>query len=163
MIRPPDEDLYYDFFKAKHITQYLEKYTDLHSHNGQTLRERIKFGIEVMSVDKLDGKCGSDTSHTINASKLVVASGLTSVPNMPVLPGKEQFNGLIIHQEAFGSSKILASADIKNITVLGGAKSSADMIYAAVKAGKTVTWVIKASDTTGPEIFPLAKGQRPRL
>ena len=56
MTRPQDEDRYYDFFKAKHTTQYLENYTDLHSHNGQTLRERIKFGIEVMSVDKLDGK-----------------------------------------------------------------------------------------------------------
>ena len=80
--RPPDEDLYYDFFKAKHTTQYLENYTDLHSHNGQTLRERIRFRIEVMSVDILDGKwaisaktIGSDTSHTFNASKLVVASG----------------------------------------------------------------------------------------
>ena len=168
MPRPPDEDLYYDFFKAKHTTQYLENYTDLHSHNGQTLRERIKFGIEVMSVDKLDGKwaisaktIGSDTSHTLNASKLVVASGLTSVPNMPVLPGKEQFNGPIIHQEAFGSSRILASADIKNIAVLGGAKSSADMIYAAVKAGKTVTWVLKASDTTGPGFFLSPKGKGP--
>lgn len=113
MIRPPDEDLYYDFFKAKHTTQYLENYTDIHSYNGQTLRETIKFGIEVTSVDRLDGKwtisaktIGSDTSHIFNASKFMVASGLTTVPNMPVLPGKEQFNGPIIHQEAFGSSSI---------------------------------------------------------
>ena len=30
--------------------------TILHSHDGQTLRNRIKFGIEVTSVDKFDGK-----------------------------------------------------------------------------------------------------------
>lgn len=168
MPRPPDEDLYYDFFRAKHTTQYLENYINIHSHNGRTLRNRIKFGIDVMSVDKRNGKwlisakkIGADTLCTFSASKLVAASGMTSVPNMPVLPGKETFGGPIIHHEAFGSSKILASPDIKNITVLGGAKSSADMIYAAVKAGKTVTWVFKASNTTGPGFFVSPKGKGP--
>ena len=130
MPRPPDEFLYFDFFEAKHTTQYLEKYTNIHSRNGQTLRDRIKFGIDVASVDKRDGKwfisakkIGADTLYTFSASKLVVASGMTSEPNMPVLPGKETFGGPIIHQEAFGSSKILASPDMKNITVLGGATS----------------------------------------
>ena len=167
MPRPPEEDLYYDFFKAKHTTQYLENYTDVHSHAGQTLRDRIKFGIDVLSVDKLDGKwvistknIDDATLHTFHASKLMIASGMTSVPNMPVLPGQEKFGGPIIHQEAFGSSRILTSPDINNITVLGGAKSSADMVYAAVKAGKRVTWVFRASDTTGPGFFlsPMGKG-----
>ena len=114
------QDLYYDFFKAKHTTQYLEKYTNIHSHAGQTLHDRIKFGINVLSVNKLDGKwvistkiVEDDTLHTFHASKLMVASGMTSVPNMPVLPGQENFGGPIIHQEAFGSSRILTSPDIK--------------------------------------------------
>ena len=98
------QDLYYDFFKAKHTTQYLEKYTNIHSHARQTLHDRIKFGINVLSVNKLDGKwvistkiVEDDTLHTFHASKLMVASGMTSVPNMPVLPGQENSEGPIIH------------------------------------------------------------------
>ena len=119
-------------------------------------------------MDKLDGKwviltenIDDDTLHTFYASKLMVASGMTPVLNMPVLPGQENFGYPIIHQEAFGSSGNLTSPDIKNITVLGGAKSSADIVYAAVKAGKTVTWVFKASDTTGPGFFLSPKGKGP--
>ena len=168
MPRPPEEDLYYDFFKAKHTTNYLEEYTKAHSHSGQVLRDRIKFGVEVLSVDKLDGKwvisaknIDTQTVHSFQTSKLVVASGLTSIPNMPVLPSAEKFGGPILHQEAFGSSQVLTSPDIETVTVLGGAKSSADMIYAAVKASKTVNWVFKASDTTGPGFFLSPKGKGP--
>ena len=167
MPRPPEEDIYYEFFKAKYTTKYLENYVDLQKHAGKTLRDRIKFGFEVTTVRKLDGEwqvSGKEVSGSRQAfqtSKLMIASGLTSVPKMPDLPGKERFAGPIIHQEAFGSSNILSSPDIQNITVLGGAKSSADMIYSAVKAGKTVTWVIKAINTTGPGFFLSPKGKGP--
>lgn len=132
------------------------------------MRSRIRFGIEVHSVRKIDGvwvvsaseeACGNpETSH---CSKLMVASGLTSVPYIPALPGKEKFGGPIIHQEAFGSSDILSSPPIQTITMLGSGKSSADMIYAAVKAGKSVNWVFKATDITGPAFFLLPKGKGP--
>ncbi|KAL8703559.1 MAG: hypothetical protein Q9201_003263 [Fulgogasparrea decipioides] len=168
MPRPPEEDLYYEFFKAKHTTQYLENYTTSHSYNGQTLRDRIKFGIEVKSIKKLDGAWALSTENvdtgtpcTFQATKLVVASGLTSEPFIPALPDKEKFNGPIIHQEKFGSSSVLKSPDVKNICVLGGGKSSADMIYEAVLAGKKVTWILKASDTTGPGFLVSPKGKGP--
>jgi len=80
---------------------------------------------------------------------------------MPVLPDREKFGGPIIHQIAFGASDVLISTNIQRITVLGGGKPSADMIYAAVKAGKTVTWVFKATDTTGPAFFLSPKGKGP--
>ncbi|MCJ1246719.1 monooxygenase [Trapelia coarctata] len=168
MPRPPEEDLYHEFFKAKYTTEYLENYVDQQNYAGRTLRDRIRFGIEVQSIRKIDGAWvvstkeeASGNPQTFHCSKLMVASGLTSVPYMPVLPGREKFGGLIIHQEAFGSSNILSSPHIQKITVLGGGKSSADMIYAAVKAGKSVTWVIKATDTTGPAFFLSPKGKGP--
>jgi len=70
----------------------------------------------------------SGDSHTFQTSKLIVASGLASIPNMPLLPGKATFDGPIIHQENFGSSNILSAPEIKIITVLGGGKSSGDMV-----------------------------------
>jgi hypothetical protein len=55
MPRPPDEDTYYEFFKAKHTRRYLKDYVDVQTFAGQTLRDRIKLGIEVQSVQR-DGK-----------------------------------------------------------------------------------------------------------
>ena len=168
MPRPPEEDLYYEFFKAKHTTQYLENYTTSHSYEGQSIRERIQFGTEVRSMYRTDGKwvisttnVDSQASGVIRSTKLVVASGLTSQPLMPALAGADKFKGPIIHQEKFGSSKILKSPKIQNICVTGGGKSSADMIYEAVVAGKTVTWILKASDTTGPGFLVSPKGKPP--
>jgi hypothetical protein len=80
---------------------------------------------------------------------------------MPDFLGREVFNGPIIHQEDFGSSNVLSSTEVQNITVLGAGKSSGDMAYSAVKAGKTVNWVVKESDTTGPSFFLSPKGKGP--
>jgi hypothetical protein len=80
---------------------------------------------------------------------------------MPSLPGRHDFLGQVLHQDGFGSSNILTSPEIRNITVLGGGKSSADMVYESVKAGKTVSWILKASDTTGPGFFLSPEGAGP--
>ena len=168
MPRPPKEDLYHEFFLAKHTTKYLENYVDQQTYGGQTLRNRIELGVEVHSVQRVNGcwtisvvERAHDTSRTLHTSKLIVASGLTSIPHMPLLPEQEKFAGPILHQDSFGSSDILQSPNVQNITVLGGAKSAADMIYAAVRAGKTVSWVLKASETTGPGFLLLPKGKGP--
>lgn len=163
---PPVEDIYFDTFKAKYTTQYLESYVDKQIFAGKSLRERIKFGFEVQNVKKVDrqwvisGKENGSEARTYYASKVVVASGLTSVPNLPKLPNDEQFEAPIIHQGDFGQSSVLSSPDIKDITVLGGSKSSADMVYASVKAGKSVSWIIRVPGT-GPGFFLSAKGIGP--
>ncbi|KAH8594037.1 flavin-binding monooxygenase-like protein-like protein [Bisporella sp. PMI_857] len=168
MPRPSDEDLYYEFFKAKHTTKYLESYVDHQIYGGRTLRDRIILSTEVRSVFKVDGEWVitalstlDQTESTFHAPKLFVASGLTSIANMPDFLGQEVFNGPIIHQEDFGSSNVLSSTEVQNITVLGAGKSSGDMAYSAVKAGKTVNWVVKESDTTGPSFFLSPKGKGP--
>ena len=166
MPRPPEDDTFYDFFKSKYTTQYLENYVDERRFAGQSLRERIIFGLKVHSITKLHkawiitGKDDSSETRVFHASKLMVASGLTSLPNMPDLPGKERFEGPVLHQESFGQSTVLSSPDIQNVTILGGAKSAADMVYASVKAGKTVSWVFRTSGT-GPAFFLSPKGKGP--
>ncbi|KAH8655977.1 flavin-binding monooxygenase-like protein-like protein [Tricladium varicosporioides] len=168
MPRPPEEDIYYEFFKAKHTTKYLETYVDHHSYSGKTLRERISLGNEVKAVAKTDKgwtviskTVATEVENTLHSSKLIIASGLTSIPHMPTLAGDDIFGGPIIHQEAFGSSNILALPIIKNVTVLGGGKSSADMVYAAVKHGKVVTWILQETETTGPGFLFSPKGKGP--
>lgn len=165
---PPKDDLYYNHFKAKHTTNYLESYVDSHIFDSRTLRDRIKFSTEVQSVLKVNGEWTVVASNRISnvksvfkTPKLIVASGLTSIRNMPVLPGRDNFAGRILHHEDFGSSDVVKSPQIQNITVLGAGKSSADMVYEAAKAGKSVSWIIKATNTTGPGFFLSPRGKGP--
>lgn len=80
---------------------------------------------------------------------------------MLLLPGRDGFIGQILHHNGFGSSNVLTSPEVENITVLGGGKSSADTVYESVKAGKTVSWVLKATKTAGPGFFLSPKGLGP--
>ncbi|KAG4431533.1 hypothetical protein IFR05_012990 [Cadophora sp. M221] len=158
MDRPPEKDCKFDCFRAKYTTQYLEKYVDENTHAGQSLRDRIQFEVTVQNAEKKGYKwilsCLSSNGSSIKiwTNKLMVANGECSLPNMPRLPGQESFGGPVIHSESFAESDILASKTVQHITVLAAGKSAADMVYNAVKAGKTVTWVIKKHGT-GPGFF----------
>jgi dimethylaniline monooxygenase (N-oxide forming) len=124
MPRPPETDTYFEVFKAKHTTQYLENYVDIQAFAGQTLRDRIKLRIEVESVQK-DGEGEgwilstkerfTGVEHKYCTSKLMVASGLTSIPNMPSLPGDKAFKGQIIHQ--YACSRACSLAFITRLTL----------------------------------------------
>ena len=161
MPRPPEDDLYYEFFKAKYTSRYVENYVDHHRFAGQSLRDRIKFGFKVNTIKK-PGNIWIVTGDTaiFHTPKIIVASGLTSTPNMPEIPGIEHFEAPVIHQENYGQSSVLSAAEIQNVAVIGGGKSAADMVYASVKAGKSVSWIIRASGT-GPAFFVSAKGKGP--
>ena len=49
---------------------------------------------------------------------------------------------------------------MKHIAILGGAKSAADVAYAAAKAGKIVSWIIRRNGS-GPAHLAPAKGIGP--
>jgi hypothetical protein len=85
----------------------------------------------------------------------MVANGNESLPAMPHLPGKENFKGTILHSMDFGQSKILHDEDKCHVSVMGAGKSSADMVYEVVRAGKTVSWIIRPSGPSGrgPSFF----------
>lgn len=149
MTRPPEEDCKYDCFKAKYTTEYLEKYVDQKIHSGRSLRDRIYFKVRVRSVEKKNGKwvisCMNSAQDSVvfSTQKLMIANGENSLPNLPSLPGKENFSGTILHSEEFGESKVFSSENVRHVAVIGAGKSSADMIYEAVHAGKTVYWIIR--------------------
>lgn len=154
MERPPEEDYKHDLFKAKYQTEYLEKYVDHMHHAGQSLRERIHFNIKVELIEKIGDQWRLSCANVItkmgkvfSAAKLMLANGENSLPNIPNLPGKDVFDGVILHSFDFGKSNIIQDNSIEHIAVLGAGKSSADMIYEAVKAGKSVSWIIRK---TGP-------------
>ena len=137
----------------------MEDYVDHHRFANQSLRDRIRFGFKVNTIKKPGNLwivAGEKTAF--RAAKVIVATGLTSTPNMPELPGKDHFEAPVIHQESYGQSSILSSSNLQKVTVIGGGKSAADMVYASVKAEKSVSWIIRASGT-GPAFFVCPKGK----
>jgi len=165
---PPEASTYYGTFEAKYITKYLEDYVDSHLYNGTSLRSRIFFGNRVDKVKKIEGVWMIRTldpgsgGRIFKSPKLVVAAGLTSLPNMPSLPHQTDFKGPILHHKHFGeaSKPLLNSPDCKHIAVLGGGKSATDMVYQSVKRGKSVSWIIRKTGEGPAYFFPAQGGGR---
>lgn len=164
---PKDAPRLHDTFEAKYVTQYLDEYVDSHVYNGRSLRSRIRLNAEVRTVEKIGRgwilQIDGAVPQNLRCSKLAVASGLTSSPVMPNFPRGHDWKAPILHHRDFGvqSKAILAvSSAYENITILGGGKSAADMVYASVKAGKKVNWIVRKSGE-GPGIFmnPAATGR----
>lgn len=150
MERPPAEDCMHDLFRAKYTTKYLEDYVDNKSHAGQTLRDRILFNTDVQSIKKVNGYwqllCidnSNESQRALLSSRLMMANGQSSLPNVPTFPGVEHFHGKIVHSIDFGQSDVIEDKSIQHIAVIGAGKSAADMVYEAVKADKTVSWIIR--------------------
>lgn len=155
---PPKEDQYFGFFPARYVTEYLESYVNDHVYDSKTLRERIIFNVTVQHVKKSEGywivTCDGSVG-SVRAPKLIDATGMTSLPNIPPIPGQAEFRGLAIHHKEFGRSRLLENPSIQNIAVIGGSKSAADVAYAAAKDGKTVSWVIRKNGSGPSALFPV--------
>ena len=169
---PPDKDQYHSFFAAKHTTAYLETYVDSHIYAGKSIRDRVRFKSRVDSVAKFSSsdhgrgssnleaqwKIMYDNGKIIFASKVIDATGMTSQPHMPSLPGACDFQGKILHHKSFGHEEeaLLSDLSIRNVCILGGAKSAADVAYAFAKVSgekpKNVHWVIREHGN-GPSSF----------
>ena len=159
MERPPEDDCRYETFRAKYTTQYLERYVDEKQTNNLTLRQRIRFGVEVQKIEKSGQEwmltCQSkDKPFKLSAARLMIAIGESNVKNWPYLPGKENFKGSIVHSEDFGSSNVIADKDQQHFTVIGGGKSSVDMVYEALRAKKTVSWIVRSGGFFVPIDMP---------
>ena len=155
MALPPPDDDYWGFFPAKYTTAYLEAYVDNHIYNGQTIRDRIIFEAPVKRIEKTSEGSWAvfhSDGHSLQTKKLIDATGMTSKPYVPELPGSKTFQGLRLHHKAFGQSTFLSDPTKKHVVVLGGAKSAADVAYASAKAGKTISWIVR-EDGNGPAAF----------
>jgi len=163
---PLDAPSYYGCIEAKYVNQYLEMYIDSHVYMGSSLRNRIHFGHRVEKIEKTGGlwtvstRCSHGGQQEFRSFKVVVATGLTSLPKMPTfLLHQEEFKGPVRHHKDFGevSKSLLNTSDCKNVAVVGAGKSATDMVYESVKKGKSVSWIIRKNGE-GPALFFTAPG-----
>lgn len=137
------------------IHEYLRKYAADHD-----ILRRIRFNTTVERAERcergwrLSFKNSKDVMET---NKLIVATGVTSIPNMP-LAAQTDNNGTvpIVHSRDLGASySTLKSEKIQSVVVVGAAKSAYDAVYLLLSLGKRVTWIIRP-DGAGPlAILPM--------
>ena len=163
---PLDAPTYHGCIKAKYVSEYLENYIDTHIYVASPLRSRIHFKHRVDKVEKTDDlwttttRDPQDGLREFRSAKVVIASGLSSLPNMPhFLLQQHEFKGPIYHHKSFGdiSKTLLDSPDCRRVAVLGAGKSATDMVYESVKKGKDVSWIIRKNGE-GPALFFTAPG-----
>ncbi|KAH7027965.1 putative dimethylaniline monooxygenase [Microdochium trichocladiopsis] len=117
--------------------------------------ERIQFQTKVTAIEAVEAtgawrvhttsvKPGSQGETAVfDTEKLIVASGLTSEPNLPRYNGQETFTSEFFHAKDFcRKADVVQTA--KTAVVVGGGKSALDCAYAlAVEGGATVHLIIR--------------------
>ncbi|KAK9417320.1 putative FAD/NAD(P)-binding domain-containing protein [Seiridium unicorne] len=129
----------------RYLTDYARHFGFLNRvkfHHQVDGVESTKSGPWILTVTTPDGQ------KRIETAKLVLATGLTSTPNMPKYKGADSFKAPLYHAKEF-CDRADTLKGIKNAVVVGGAKSAFDVAHACVEAGSTVDLVIRP-DGHGP-------------
>jgi Pyridine nucleotide-disulphide oxidoreductase len=148
MKKLPKNETFYNYFPGSHVTKYLEAFSMHKTFSGKTLQERIKFNSAVKHITKTDKfwTVSTDSNTSFTCRKIIVATGLTSTPNLPTFP-KDSFTPPIIHTRSLAASiPLLSTPSVNNVVVLGGSKSAFDAVQILHSLNKSVTWIIR---TTG--------------
>ena len=148
-----DEPVICDRISGKQISLYLENYAQKHS-----LYQRIRFSTRLKSFLKLEESNqwqleleGQD--NVVICDKLIIATGLTSIPSIPSPPTSETF--CIPQYHVRFLSKIQIHSKGQHAIVVGGAKSAYDAAYSMVKQGvEHVTLVIKEKGSGPAWLIP---------
>lgn len=157
------------YVPAIRVHEYLEAYIDKFD-----LRRRIQFGtrVERIARDKAENYTGgwlvyiAGKSEALKCDQLCVATGFTSMPNMPEVFSSGDFDIPVFHSKyipqyykrwAEDAKNNPENPEIKRVVVYGGGKSAVDCIQMACSLGKTVDWVIREEGKTAhgpPAIAP---------
>jgi hypothetical protein len=140
-----------DHIPGEHVNEYL--YTFAREFN---LEDHIRFGCRVKSAVDL-GEAGwsltvdhqhkldmSPAATVCHAKKLIVATGLTSEPFMPLMEGKDLFKAPVYHTSELAKAED-GLGSFETVALLSGAKFSWDIACSYASAGVQVDWVIRES------------------
>lgn len=138
-----------DHIPGEHVNKYIHKYVDTfdlkkHIRLNTTVKSAVDQGSIGWMLTVSQHANSTKRDYQIAASRLVVATGLTSEPWMPKLPGSETFGAPIYHSSEFARAEGGLGA-YKKITLLSGAKFSWDIAHAYASAGVQVDWIIRES------------------
>jgi cation diffusion facilitator CzcD-associated flavoprotein CzcO len=131
------------------IREYFERVTDEYG-----IREHIRFGTEVDSSAYVDGRWHIRTKdgQTDTADVLVSASGVLHHPNIPDLPGIEDFRGSCFHSARWDHS---VSLEGKRVGVIGNGSTGIQLVSALARRGvrlvhfqRSPQWIMPCTDAS---------------
>ncbi|KAI3540083.1 cofactor FMO1 FAD enzyme [Colletotrichum filicis] len=133
---------------GKVMHEYLVAYA---KHFG--VWDKIQLNTKVVRVTRPEdeGQWNVDVEEngeakTVTCTRLIVATGVLTVPHMPDITGSEDFNAPIIHSSDLGpKAELFSSPEITTVAVLGGSKSAYDAVHLAASTGHKVRWLIRRS------------------
>lgn len=143
------------------VHEYVRQFSD---HFGLTPLFRFRQKVETaelqddgswsLLVSSLDASNAIVSQSSIATRKLVIATGLTSEPNIPRFRNQETFGQPIVHSKYFRSHKKQVEA-AKEIVVLGGNKSAWDACYWVATEGAHVNLVMRPSGGGPSWVWPV--------
>lgn len=155
-------------YQGQHIDgTVLHRYlTDFAKRFGVYQRTRFDTTVESLEPTEHGWRLtvtSEDGKASLEAKKVIVATGLTSQPNFPQYPGAETFEAPFFHVKEFcthGNTVNTAG----EVVVVGGAKSAYDVAYAYAVQGVKVHLVIREKGN-GPVwiSYPWVLGGKKRL
>ena len=145
---PMDPEIY-NVNPGQHVPgEVLHRYlTDFAKKFGVFSRTSFNTKVELVRASEndtwtLETTANDQRKGTLITKRLILATGLTSNPNLLTYPGKDLFNGPYFHVKDFGlHSNTLKS--VESVVVIGGAKSAYDAAYAYADAGAKVHMIIR--------------------
>lgn len=134
------------------IHNYLQKYAEDHD-----LLRHIRFNTHVEKVKRCSRGWRlhfRESSDFLDTEKLMMATGVTSIPNMPQYTAAN-VDIPVLHCRDLGRSfENIQQTKIRHVVVVGAAKSAYDAVYLLLSMGKKVTWVIRPRGAGPLAILP---------
>lgn len=116
------------------VVDYLERY-------ARFLNLTPRLHQKVLSARREDGAWVVDTKQTrFRAQALVVTAGVNSEPNVPVWPGQESYQGLIVHSASYKNGAQFAG---RRVLVVGLGNSGGEMAIDLFEHGALPTVAVR--------------------
>ena len=135
------------------IHKYLQNYAEDHD-----LLRRIRFNTFVGSAKQHPQGWHltfRDSKDVVEAEKLLVATGVTSLAYMPEFGDEDDGSVPITHSCHLDADfKTLQDNVVQHVVVVGAAKSAYDAVYLLLSMGKKVSWVIRTEGAGPLAILP---------
>jgi hypothetical protein len=138
-----------DHIPGEHVNDYLRKYAkdfclEKHIRFNCSVTSAIDEGVTGWTIAVEQSQGSAQLKYNIRTGKMIVATGLTSEPFMPVMEGRDDFGAPIYHTSQLAKAEN-GLGNFKKVVLLSGAKFSWDMACAYASAGVQVDWVIRES------------------
>jgi dimethylaniline monooxygenase (N-oxide forming) len=132
------------------VFKYLDRFADEHD-----LKRRIHFGSDVERVERsLTGWRLTVNGVLVEAKKLIIATGVTSIENKAPFNVDPDAIPVIHCKRIAGDVPVLTSPDVNHVVLVGAAKSAYDAAYFLSSLGKKITWIIRPNGGGPMPIMP---------